>query len=101
MLVTTDWEYKYPLASVRALERTEALPDHAPSSNTPKFKFETSGGSVAIKINDDVGNYFHTNKGLRQGDTISPMLFNITADMLAILVERAKMTDQINCVIPH
>ena len=30
VLVTTDWEYKYPLASVRALERIEALSDHAP-----------------------------------------------------------------------
>ena len=29
VLVTTDWEYKYPLASVRALERIEALSDHA------------------------------------------------------------------------
>jgi hypothetical protein len=27
-----------------------------------------SGGSVAIKVNDDVGNYFQTLKGFRQGD---------------------------------
>jgi hypothetical protein len=32
-----------------------------------------SRGSVAIKINDDVGNYFWTKKGLRQGDPLSPM----------------------------
>jgi hypothetical protein len=56
---------------------------------------------VAIKVNDDVGNYFQTKKGLRQGDPLSPMLFNIVADMLAILIERAKEDGQIEGVVPH
>jgi hypothetical protein len=60
-----------------------------------------SGGSVAIKVNDDVGNYFQTKKGLRQGYSLSPILFNIAADMLAILVEKAKVAGQISGVIPH
>ena len=34
------------------------------------------GGSVAIKVNDDVGHYFQTKKGLRQKDPLSPILFN-------------------------
>ena len=40
-------------------------------------------------------------KGLRQGDPLSPILFNIVADMLAILIERAKSEGQIEGVIPH
>jgi hypothetical protein len=60
-----------------------------------------SGGSVAIRVNDDTGRYFRTRKGLRQGDPLSPMLFNMVADMLAILIERAKSDGQIEGVIPH
>jgi hypothetical protein len=32
------------------------------------------GGSVGIQVNDDIGHYFQTLKGLRQGDPLSPML---------------------------
>jgi hypothetical protein len=60
-----------------------------------------SGGSVAIKVNDDVGKCFQPLKGLRQGDPLSPMLFNIVADMLAIMIERAKMDGLIEGVVPH
>jgi hypothetical protein len=58
-----------------------------------------SGGSVAIKVNDDMGNYFKTKKGLRQGDSLSPVLFNIVTDMLVVLIERAKSEGEIEGVI--
>jgi hypothetical protein len=45
-----------------------------------------SGGSVGIKVNDDIGPYFQTKWGLKQGDPMSPILFNIVADMLALLI---------------
>jgi hypothetical protein len=60
-----------------------------------------SRGSVAIKVNDDVGRYFKTLKGLRQGNPLSPMLFNIVANMLAIMIEHAKNDGLIEGVIPH
>jgi hypothetical protein len=48
------------------------------------------GGSVGIRVNNDIGHYFQTLKGLIQGDPLSPILFNIIAEMLAILIARAK-----------
>ena len=61
----------------------------------------TQGGNVNIKVNDQLGSYFQTRKGLRQGDPMSPILFNIVADMLAILIARAKEAGQVEGVIPH
>ena len=56
---------------------------------------------MAININDEVGPYFQTKKGLRQGDLLSPILFNIVADMLVILIKRAKADNQISGIVPH
>ena len=60
-----------------------------------------SSGSVVINANDEFGPYFQTKKGLRQGDPLSPILFNIVADMLTLLINRAKANNQINEVVPH
>ena len=49
-----------------------------------------SKGSVGVKVNDDIGKKFQTKKGLRQGDQLSPLLFNLVADMLAVMIARAK-----------
>jgi hypothetical protein len=58
-------------------------------------------GSVGIRVNNDIGHYFQTRKGLRQGDPLSPILFNIIADMLAVLIARAKEDGQVDGLIPH
>src|SRR4051812_13596080 len=60
-----------------------------------------SGESVAVNVNDDIGRYFQTKKGLRQGDPLSPIPFNIVINMLAIMIERVKLDDQIEGVVPH
>jgi hypothetical protein len=49
-----------------------------------------TGCSVGIKVNDEVGHYFQSKRGPRQGDPMSPILFNIVVDMLTILIKRAK-----------
>jgi hypothetical protein len=68
------------------------------------FKWVASfmeGGHVGIKVNDQVGQNFQTKKGVRQGDPLSPILFNIVVDMLAIIINRAKSEGQIKGVIPN
>jgi hypothetical protein len=49
-----------------------------------------NNGKVCIMVNDELGPYFQTRKGLRQGDPFSPLLFNIDAYVLSVLVKRAQ-----------
>jgi hypothetical protein len=44
---------------------------------------------------------FQTKKGHHQGDPLSPLLFNIVVDMLAILINRARDESQFNGVVPY
>ena len=60
-----------------------------------------TGGHVGIKVNDQIGANFQTRKGLRQGDPLSPILFNVVVDMLAILINRAKADGQVDGLVPH
>lgn len=47
-------------------------------------------GSVSIKLNNCVGPYFHSAKGVRQGDPHSPFLFNLAAECLAKMIKNAQ-----------
>ena len=61
----------------------------------------TEKGTVGIKVNDNIGHYFQTKKGVRQGDPLSPILFNIVVDILAILIDREKETELIRGLVPN
>jgi hypothetical protein len=50
---------------------------------------------------DQSWSIFSDKKGLRQGDSLSPILFNMVADMFVIMIERAKADGQIEGVVPH
>lgn len=54
-----------------------------------------------MKANNDTNHFFQTKKGVRQGDLLSPILFNIVVDMLAILIGLANDNNQISGVVPH
>jgi hypothetical protein len=63
------------------------------------------GGTVSVRINNQIGNYIRSAKGVRQGDPLSPILFNFVADSLARMVDKAIENDVLkglgNHLIPH
>jgi hypothetical protein len=47
------------------------------------------GGSIVVKVNEDTSPYFHPGKGLRQGDPLSPLLFNLVVDVFTRMLNKA------------
>ena len=47
------------------------------------------GGHVGVKVNDEIGPYFKTFKGLRQGDPVFPLLYIIAIDPLHKILDLA------------
>jgi hypothetical protein len=47
-------------------------------------------GTVTVKLNDEIGAYFQSTKGVRQGDPLSPFLFNMGGEVLTKMVLQAQ-----------
>jgi acylphosphatase len=47
------------------------------------------GGSVSVLANGEESATFKTSKGLRQGDPLSPLLFNLVVDALTKMLSKA------------
>ena len=93
-LSSKDFEKAYDKVKWNFLLQTHRLKGFSPKW-IEWIKSFISGDNVAINVNDEIGPYFQTKKGLRQGDPLSPILFNIVADMLTLLINRAKANDQV------
>lgn len=60
-----------------------------------------SKGTLNVKVNNVVGGYFQTGKGVRQGDPLSPLLFNLATDSLAKMVKEAQRNNLISGLSPE
>lgn len=58
------------------------------------------GGRVAVNSNGEFGQYFRSYKGLRQGDPLSPMLYNLVVDGLSAILDKAIERGVISGVTP-
>ena len=61
----------------------------------------TRGGSICVRINDQNSNYFAAGKGLRQGDPLSPLLFNLVADVFTKMLIKAAGHGIIQGLLPE
>jgi hypothetical protein len=60
-----------------------------------------TGAQTAIQINGEIGPFFHNKRGVRQGDPISPLLFNFMADAFSSMIDAASRARQIKGVVSH
>jgi len=65
------------------------------------IKEVVTSGTLSVKVNDMVGPYFTSGKGVRQGDPLSPLLFNIAADALAKMIQMGQQNQLIKGLIPE
>jgi hypothetical protein len=57
-------------------------------------------GTVSVKINNTLGPYFQSAKGVRQGDPLSPFLFNSVVQCLTKMVLEAQSNDLVVGLCP-
>lgn len=54
-----------------------------------------------MKLNNSIGPYIKSYKGVRQGDPLSPILFNFVADCLTKMIHKAHDNGLICGLISH
>ena len=59
------------------------------------------GGSICVRLNDVNGGYFKPGKGFRQGDPLSPLLFNLVANVFTRMLMKAAGERLITGLLPE
>lgn len=100
IVIKLDFEKAYDKVSWRFLE--EVLRNKGFSEMWIEWMMKVvCGGRVAVNLNGELGQYFRSYKGLRQGDPLSPLMFNIVADGLSAILDKAVERGVLRGVVPH
>jgi hypothetical protein len=59
------------------------------------------GGQTAINVIGEVGPFFRNARGVRQGDPLSPILFDFMVDGLAAILSKASSAGHLVGLVPH
>jgi hypothetical protein len=59
------------------------------------------GGHTAVNVNGEIGPFFRNARGVRQGDPLSPILFDFVVDGLVAMLARANQAGHIRGVVSH
>jgi hypothetical protein len=59
------------------------------------------GGQTAVNVNGEIGPFFRNARGVRQGDPLSPILFDFVVDEMAAMLARANQAGHIRGVVSH
>jgi hypothetical protein len=83
VILKNDFEKAYDKLNWNFIQQTLRMKDFSPTWCQWVASF-MKGGHVGIKFNDIVGKNFQTKREVRQGDLLSPILFNIVVDVRVI-----------------
>lgn len=95
IVLNLDYEKAFDKVNVDLLE--ELLTKRGLSSKWIGWihKITARGGSIRVKLNNLESNFFSNAKGLKQGDPLSPLLFNLVVDVLIRMLSKAADTNLI------
>jgi hypothetical protein len=90
LLLKLDYEKAHDRASWQFFEEMLVSRGFGPMWVAWVMKL-VKGRSISIRLNDENSRYFKPGKGLRQGDLLSPLLFNLVVNIFTrILIKAAK-----------
>ena len=99
LVLKLDYEKAFDKVDLAFLEELLRIRGFGPHLISMIMKI-VHDGSVGVRINQTDGPFFKTGKGLRQGDPLSPLLFNLVVDVVTKMLAKAARLGLIQGLCP-